>query len=499
MAVPSGTCCAVNNDLWHMSLLWVYYFGEVDIAVWEWALGLLYVVILYVYFARLKNISIKRSPEYKHMLWGLSAKLVGGVAFSLIYFYYYKGGDTIMYFYSAVALSNLAKMDPMAYLEVVTGPNDSENLSRFNDSIGYPFAYMYFDSRAYFVIRLISPLVIATFNSYLITTLVLSSFCYFGIWRCYRTFVSYFPSLQDKLAIAFLYMPSVVFWGSAIMKDTFTMSATCWWVHCVDEVWFKRRRPLFNILGMIVSATVLIVMKPYIFMTIFPVTIAWVSYHRVARVRSVFIKFLALPVIALVMLGGSFYVLSKLGDRLDKFSLDKAVQTAVIIQGDMKRTDLYGQNYFDIGPLDGTLPNLLSKFPVATNAALFRPYLWEARSLVVALSAMENLWLLGFFLLLLFRTRVRFFVQAIFMNPLVLMCFMFTLLFAFSLGISTPNFGALVRFKIPLVPFMVSGMYIIAFLNHQRLLAKRAGLRFDMTVFVRGEPRKNAPFRTGVA
>ncbi|WKZ66356.1 MAG: hypothetical protein QY325_00185 [Flavobacteriales bacterium] len=475
-----------------MTLLWVFGQGEVDIEAWEWALGTVYVTFLYIYFARLKNVSIKKHPEYKHMIWGLSAKMVGGVAFSLIYFYYYKGGDTIMYFYSSVALSNMAKWDLLTYLDVVTGPNSEENLMRFNDRIGYPFAYMYFDSRSYFVIRLISPLALATFNSYLITTLVLSSLSYFGIWRCYRTFVSYYPALQDKLAIAFLYMPSVVFWGSGIMKDTFTMSATCWWVHCVDEFYFKRRSPIANLFGAAASAVVLVVMKPYIFMTIFPVTVAWILYYRVARIRSGFIKFLALPVVVSMMLGGSFYALTKLGDRLDKFSLDRALTTAMVIQGDMKRADVYGGNYFDIGPLDGTLPNLLSKFPVATNAALFRPYIWESRSVVVALSGLENLWLLGFFLLILWRTHVLFFLRLIYRNPLVMMCFLFTVLFAFSLGISTPNFGALVRFKIPLVPFMVAGMYIITYLNAKRVAARRANRRFDLGDFVRGDPKAMA-------
>jgi hypothetical protein len=472
-----------------MGLFWVFGQGEVDIGTWEWVLSVFYLALLYIYFGRLKKVAIKHSPEYQHMVWGLTAKMVGGISFSLIYFYYYKGGDTIMYFYSAVAMTNLAKLDFMSYLEVLFGPNDQANLNRFSQQTGWPFAYMYYDSRAFAVVRLISPILLLSFNSYLITTLILASVSYMGAWRCYRTFVSYFPALQDKFAIAFLYMPSVVFWGSGIMKDTFTMSATCWWVHCLDEIYFKRRSFWFNAIGLLVSATVLVVMKPYIFMTLFPVTVAWLLYFRVARIRSSFVKFLALPMVIGVLLAGTFYVLNNLGDKLDKFSLDKAIETAVTIQGDMKRSDVYGRNFFDIGELDGTLPNLLSKFPVATNAALFRPYIWESRNAVVALSGIENFWLLVFTLLVLFRTRVTFFLQTLMKNPLVMMCILFTVTFGFSLGISTPNFGALVRFKIPLVPFMVAGLYIINHLNRQRVLAKRANMPFDLRNYLHGQPR----------
>ncbi len=494
MARKVGTAGASESapvsHLWRMSLVWVFGQGYVGIDYWEWAMAALYVVILFVYFARIKNVNIKTAPEYRHFLWGLWAKVLGGVAFSLIYFYYYAGGDTIMYFYSAVALSKMAtNVDFFTYLNVVFGPNDQAHLNLFNDLTGWPFAYMYFDSRAYFVVRLISPLVIATFNSYLITTIVLASWSYFGIWRCYRTFVSYFPALTDKFAIAFLYMPSVMFWGSGIMKDTFTMSATCWWIHCLDEVFFKRRRLGYNIVGLLVSSSALIVMKPYIFMALFPASVLWLLYFRVARLRSAFLKFILMPVAFFGMLGASFYVLNSLGDKLDKFSLDKAVGTVVTLQADMKRAEQYGGNYFDIGPIDGTLPNLLGKFPVATTAALFRPFIWEARNVVMLLSGVENVWLLGFCMLLLLRTQVRFFFRAIVGNPLVLLCMVFVLLFGFTVGISTPNFGALVRFKIPLIPFMVSAFYIISYLNEHRRFAVRNHLRFSIRDFVSGQPR----------
>ena len=176
-----------------------------------------------------------------------------------------------------------------------------------------------------------------------------------------------------------------------------------------------------------------------------------------------------------------------MGDNLDKFSLDKVVDTVMVLQEDMSRAEQYGSNYFDVGPMDGTLGSLLSKFPVATNAALFRPYLWEARSVVVALSALENLWLLGLTLLMLWRTRVLFFLRCIGGNPVVLMCFVFTLLFGFAIGISTPNFGALVRFKIPLIPLMVSALYIIGYLNRERIWAKVRNRVFDLKKYRTGE------------
>ncbi|MBL0127288.1 MAG: hypothetical protein IPP83_07460 [Flavobacteriales bacterium] len=472
-----------------MSLLWVYYHGYVDIAYWEWAMGLVCLVVLFAVFAREKSVMIKQHPEYKHYVWGLLAKVVGGVAFSLIYFYYYEGGDTIAYFYSAVSMARLAEQDPSTYFWVLFGENDWQHLSVFNDNIGYPFSHVYYDARSFFLIRIISPLVMLTFHSYLLTTLILASISYIGIWRCYRTFVSYFPSLSNKLAIAFLYMPSVIFWGSAIMKDTMTLSAACWWVHCTDQVFFKRRRIPFNVLGLLLSMYLLLMMKPYIFMALLPMSILWLLYAQISRIRSTMVKFVLVPMAVVLMGGASMFLLSKLGDNLGKFSLDSAIETIQITQQDMVRVDQYGSNRFDVGAIDGTIGGLFAKFPVATNAALFRPYLWESNSIVMVLSALENAWLLGFSIVLLFRTQVTFFLRAILGNPIVLMCFGFVILFGFSIGISTPNFGALVRFKIPLVPMFVACLYMIDLLNKHRLKSIHGGAPFDLHLFRNGEPR----------
>src|SRR5690606_7559229 len=193
-------------------------------------------------------------------------------------------------------------------------------------------------------------------------------------------------------------------------------------------------------------------------------------------------------IMMLVLAGGSFVVLNTLGDSLGKFSLDEAMTTTMNIQRDMQRAEEYGSNFFDIGELDGTVSGFLMKAPAAINAALFRPYLWESSSVVVAISALENAWLMGFTLLVFWRTRAWFLFRCIRGNPLVMACITFTLAYGFMIGITTPNFGALVRFKIVLVPFFVSFLYIVNYLNGERLWAEARGLRFNISDYLRGEP-----------
>jgi hypothetical protein len=55
--------------------------------------------------------------------------------------------------------------------------------------------------------------------------------------------------------------------------------------------------------------------------------------------------------------------------------------------------------------------------------------------------------------------RVKFFRS--FQDPTILFCLVFSLIFAFAVGVSTYNFGTLMRYKIPLMPFYCVGLVLI--------------------------------------
>jgi hypothetical protein len=99
--------------------------------------------------------------------------------------------------------------------------------------------------------------------------------------------------------------------------------------------------------------------------------------------------------------------------------------------------------------------------PSGINVSLFRPYLWEIHKVVNIPSALESfitfiitLWVI----INLFNKRVLW---TSLRNTDVVFCLGFSLSFAFFIGISTFNFGALVRYKIPILPFYFSGLVII--------------------------------------
>ena len=104
---------------------------------------------------------------------------------------------------------------------------------------------------------------------------------------------------------------------------------------------------------------------------------------------------------------------------------------------------------------------MLKKAPEAINVALFRPYIWEARKIIVIPSALEAVFTLLFTLYVFFTVGLFRTLRELFSDPTVLFCLIFAIVFAFAVGFTSMNFGALARYKIPALPFYFSALVIL--------------------------------------
>jgi hypothetical protein len=77
------------------------------------------------------------------------------------------------------------------------------------------------------------------------------------------------------------------------------------------------------------------------------------------------------------------------------------------------------------------------------------------------LSALESTFILLFTLSILWRTGLKKFVSNIFKSREVVFCLTFALIFGFAVGFTTYNFGSLVRYKAPCIPFFMVSLVIL--------------------------------------
>lgn len=418
---------------------------------------------MYGYWITKKN--IRANPEYKYFIKGLMVRIFGAIALGLIYFFYYSGGDTVNYHTTASAFSKLLYKDSGDFLVGWLG-NGKEYYFSFDESTGYP-VYWPRDHHSFFVVRLLIPIVTLGFHSYFATAILVACFTYGGLWKLYQTFLLEFPNLKRELAIACLFIPSCVFWGSGLMKDSFTLSAVGWFTFAFYHFFIKKQRKPSYVLYLVISTFIILAIKPYIFFALLPGSILWLSNNIVKKINHGFVRFMVAPIILSV--GGitGYLALENMGDNLGQYKIDNVLDKAVVTQQDMK-AEYYHGNSYDIGDFDASIGSIMTVAPMAVFSGIFRPAIWDVKNIVMLISSLENTYLLILTIFLLIKLKVFGFFFLIRKNPMLLFCMLFSLFFAFSVGLTVANFGSLVRLRIPELPFFVAGIFMLRHLYEKQ-------------------------------
>lgn len=407
---------------------------------------------------------------YNYYMMGLVAKITGGLGLAFVYTLYYPGGDTIQYFLDSLAFQKLLFVDYKSFYKVLTSDANVANYYYFNSETGFP-AYCR-DPKAWFVVKITLFIVGFSLQSYLVTTVICASLSFIGIWKLYLVYIDEFPELKREMAISFLFVPSVFFWGSGLLKDTFTFAALGFFVWGFYFLVIKGRKIISALIAILLSGFVIISIKPYILVGLMPAIIVWLIQRLVGRVKGGVLKTAIIPIVLFVGLGFGYLFMIVLGGALAEYKLDTILEKAVVNQKDLK-SDYHKGNAFDIGEFDATPTSILMKFPIATFSAIFRPVIIESNNLVMFLSGLENLLILIFSLRILFMLRIFGIFKVIFQNHLLTFSFFFSILFAYSVGLTTSNFGALVRYKIPCIPFFIATLFIMRYMKQKELNAKK--------------------------
>lgn len=401
----------------------------------------------------------------KYFLPALTLRIFGALALGLLYQFYYQGGDTYNFhtFGSRIIWEAFLKSPADGFKLLFSSGEHIPGTYQY--AIKIPF---YTDPSSFFVIRVATFFDLITFSSYSATAVLFACFSFSGMWLLYLTFYRKMPYAHAWLAGAILFVPSVIFWGSGILKDTLTLGALGMLTYAADGLLINRQASLKKILLFLFSVWIIFSVKKYILLCFLPALLLWMYAERIARIKSVILKILVVPVIGSMLVLSGYFAVTLVGSDDPRYSLDKLAVTAQITAYDIGfYTGKDAGSTYSLGQLDGTFTNLISKFPQAVNVALFRPYLWEVKNPLMLLSALESVALLSITIWMIIRCRL-FLLRAL-GNPAVLFCLAFSITFAFAVGVSTFNFGTLARYKIPLLPFyLLALIYINNYTNRER-------------------------------
>lgn len=401
----------------------------------------------------------------KYFLPAFSCKIFGALAVGFIYQFYYSGGDTYNYHtHGSRHVWEAFMDDPEVGVKLLLSDG-----SNYQDVYKYASKiYFFTDHASYAIIKLSTLFDLITFSTYSSTALLFAVLGFIGLWLLFLTFYSLYPYLHRWIALATLFIPSVIFWGSGLLKDTITISCVGIATYCVYRIFIQKRFRIFCMLALLLALYTLYTIKIYILLTFLPAVIVWVFMFHFSTIRSVIVRVLVFPffISAATLLG--YFSMMKASQDNDKYSLDAIAKTAQITAYDIRYyTGKDAGSGYSLGELDGTWQSMIRMAPQAINVSLFRPYLWEVRNPLMLLSALESMVLLGLTLYAIFKLKWGIF-KAL-GTPTILFCIVFSVTFAFAVGVSTYNFGTLNRYKIPLLPFYTLAMILLLdYANNER-------------------------------
>ncbi len=408
-----------------------------------------------VFSARRKRIEDPVLKKYQ--LQGFWIKVLSTIAF-IIFSVLFKGDSMSLYYPEGINIAKLIIKDVSNInMLFIPGKEFDENLLADSFNRGY------FSSESNYVItRLVAVLSFFTFGSYSCITLIFSMISFSGVWRLYKFFYEQYPHLHNKLAIAIIYLPTFVFWSSGILKDPICTGMMGWLTYALYNLLIKKQGLIKNSLLVILSAVILGTIKLYILVSYLPFLLLFIVLHYVLVAKHFITKALIFMAILIIGIFGIYILTDKLKEEMGGLAFDKLTESVKNTQDNFLNISEQAESSFSLGvTFDGSTSSLVKIAPAAITATLFRPYLWESKKISTLLSSLESLVLMLFTILVFLKAGPFRFAGGIIKDPMILYCFCFSILFALFVGATTLNFGTLVRYKVPCMPFYIIALILI--------------------------------------
>jgi hypothetical protein len=433
------------------------------ITLFDYFLTPFYLLFIYIgaYFIKKWNYSFGH-PWRHYFIPALTCKILGAVFIGMLYQYYYGMGDTFYYYDHATTINSAFVESPGKWFNLVFRIPDwyEGGYSKYISKM------IWYEAPSEYTVAAITAVVgMLTLTTYLPIAVIFATVAFTGIWALFRTFATLYPAYTKYIAWVTLFVPSTIMWGSGIFKDTICMFALGWLTYGAFRMLISRDFSLRNILLTVVSFYLIASIKVYILMAFLPAVVLWILFTYSKRISVLLIRVIVNVAVVGMCIGGFLFFAQKFSAELGKYSLEKVVTTSYVTSSFIASQSGDEGSAYSLGELDPTVGGMLKKFPAAVNVTLFRPYIWETRKVIQLLNAIEAFLFMWVTVKLFLKVGTRKIWKTLSTDPNIQFCLIFTIIFAFAIGLSSGNFGTLSRYRIPCLPFFGLTLVLLYYKN----------------------------------
>lgn len=425
----------------------------------DFLLAPIYIFFLYLFF-RHKRKKYESPLLQKYHRQGFWIKIFASILFILYYSYLTTGDTTVLYQCEGNNLYHLILKDASNLKYIFKSGKDFDlSLVKNQDNQGY-----FRDESNYMVIRLDTLFSFISFGSYAVINLFFGCLAFSGLWKLYLFFYEQYPKLHKQFAISILYFPTLAFWSAGLLKDSLCIAAIGWLTYGLYDLLYKKKSLVKNCIIIFISAYLLTELKVYILLAYVPFFVLFIILKNVQNIKFKFFRYLFAPLFIAMSIYAFTQTISSYKDELGAYAVEDLTSSIThlneVLEQRSGRED--ASSNFSLGAqFDGTFTGLIKIAPVAVATTFFRPFIWEAHKVSQSMAAIESLVLMFFTFYIILKAGPFKFLKWIFSDPLIMYCFLFAVVFGLFVGASTLNFGTLVRYKIPCLPFYSISLFLI--------------------------------------
>lgn len=378
--------------------------------------------------------------------WLFALKALAGTAVWAVYTYAYPDrgtADIFKYFDDSRVMHEALWTRPGDYLRMLFGiGNDTPwftdtYYSHMNHWVRRWDSGLHND--AHTMIRFNAVLRLVSFGHYHVHTVFAAAISTWGSLACYRALAARTHELKRGLLFSVFLWPSVLFWSSGVLKECLLMAGLGYLLFATIGSW----RPEARWLRPIVIAgcvALLLLVKVYVLFCLIPPMIAfqwcrWRPEHAIKKYSAVLVAVIggAMLVGAFVPRADVLYILAM--KQQDFVGLTREVPTGSAVV---------------LPVLEPSLISFMANAPHALVNAFLSPFKVLGRGPLAGMGALESLLLVVLPLLALWKRRAWRAMDA----AALLFALSFIMLLALLIGWTVPVVGALVRYRVPMLPFV---------------------------------------------
>jgi hypothetical protein len=450
----------------------------------EYFIALFWLSLASILILKSKFYTLPNIPS-NHVRIAFLIKLISGLFIWILYTYYYKNhsvNDIYKYYEDGKLMLQIFKTNPSDFFQIIRGnqPISPKSLHLLNNMKFWvkPNSYgIYNDNQT--IILISSILCLLSWNNILNANLLISFIAFTSLILTFKIVSPYLSNFK-KLFFCFLFLsPSIACWTSGLLKETIILISLTLCIYFGIKLIEQFKKSTF--IYLFASCFLLLISKTYLLGFLLP-SLGCVIVLKLFSIQKVRTSFLLLYTILITIfitwclthnpviynyknktkaeinqeyskINQLSYDQNVLGNNYNLLEMFRFKQADYIFEAKLE----HANSLIATKKMDGRLSNFFACLPYGLSNGFSRPHIFEIKSILMVLPAIENFVILSLLLLsLLFTTKLSY-------NQKILVYgfgTFVTLTFVF-LGLLVPVLGNLVRYKSPLLPILYFLLFLL--------------------------------------